>query len=83
MFVIQIVNSLKEDGYLVEDVMSWAPLWCIIHQTHGGVLSNSEIENHFLSVKRNSKTGSRPLMAAFVLDRYKCVKRRVARIVKL
>ena len=65
----------------MNDVMAFAPFWGIVHETHGGVISNAEVENHFLSVKRNTKTGARPLMATFVAERYKCVKLRVARIV--
>ena len=63
------------------DVMGIAPLWCSIHEAHGGVLSNSEIENHFLSVKRSQMTGSRPAMAAFIAERFKAIKLRSARIV--
>lgn len=80
---MQFFNDAGEDGFILTDVMNLAPLWCIIHPSHGGVKSNAEVENHFLSVKRSTKTGSRPLLAAFIAERYKSVKSRIARIVMI
>ena len=78
---LQILNSFDDEGFLLSDVMAFSPLWSMIHEDHGGILSNAEVENHFLSVKRNTKTGSGPFIAAFIVDRFKTVKRRTIRIV--
>ena len=73
----------KDPGYVINDVMAFAPFWCVVPQVSNDTYTNAEVENHFSSVKRNLKSGSRLPIAAFVQGRYTSVKRRLARIVRL
>ena len=60
--------------------MALSPLWSCL--TFGSPLSNAEVENHFLSVKRGQATGTRPLMASFIAKHYKKMKCRLTRLVR-
>ena len=59
--------------------MAFSPLWSCA--TYPETLANAEIENHFLSVKRANKTGTRPQLANFIAGNYKILKTRINKLV--
>lgn len=82
MILFQILDGPNhKPGYIVQEIMAFAPFWCIIPGVCRERLTNSEVENHFASVKRPIKKGSRLPISAFVNSRFMSIKLRVARLV--